>query len=240
MNTAIPEKFKILNSSMLKTIALITMFIDHFALVVLYWGILYPNIPIYEGTSLYRVYEIYQICRFIGRIAFPIFCFQLIEGFVHTSDRKKYALRLAVFALISELPFNLAVNYTLFTLEYQNVFFTLLIGLLTIWAMEYFEKTHPVLMVVPAAAGCLIAHLIECDYGYQGIILIVILYVFRHYRLLQSAAGALSLYWEWPAMFAFIPICMYNGKKGWNMKYFTYVFYPAHLILLYAISRLIQ
>lgn len=240
MSTTIPDKFKILNSSMLKTIAVVTMFIDHFALVVLYWGILYPNIPIMEGTDLYKVYEIYQVCRFIGRFAFPIFCFLLIEGFIHTSNRKKYAIRLAIFAVLSELPFNLAVDNQLFSLEYQNVFFTLLIGLLTIWAMESLEHIYPIFMWLPALAGCGVAYLIRCDYDYQGILLIVILYLFRHYRLLQAAAGALSLYWEWPAMLSFIPILMYNGKKGWNMKYFTYAFYPAHLLILYIISRVIQ
>lgn len=240
MSTTIPDKFKILNSSMLKTIAVVTMFIDHFALVVLYWGILYPNIPIMEGTDLYKVYEIYQVCRFIGRFAFPIFCFLLIEGFIHTSNRKKYAIRLAIFAVLSELPFNLAVDNQLFSLKYQNVFFTLLIGLLTIWAMESLERIYPIFMWLPALAGCGVAYLIRCDYDYQGILLIVILYLFRHYRLLQAAAGALALYWEWPAMLSFIPILMYNGKKGWNMKYFTYAFYPAHLLILYIISRVIQ
>lgn len=240
MNTTIPDRFKILNGSMLKTIAVVTMFIDHFALVVLYWGILYPNIPIVEGTDLYKVYEIYQVCRFIGRFAFPIFCFLLVEGFIHTSNRKKYAIRLAIFAVLSELPFNLAVDNQLFSLEHQNVFFTLLIGLLTIWAMEYLERIQPIFMWLAALLGCGLAYVIQCDYDYQGILLIVILYLFRHYRLLQAAAGALSLYWEWPAMLSFIPILMYNGKKGWNMKYFTYVFYPAHLLILYIISRVIQ
>lgn len=239
MNT-IPDRFKILNSSMLKTLAVVTMFIDHFALVILYWGILYPNIPITEGTDLYKVYEIYQICRFIGRFAFPIFCFLLIEGFIHTSNRKKYAIRLGIFAVLSELPFNLAVDNQLFSLEHQNVFFTLLIGLLTIWAMEYLERIQPIFMWLIAALGCGLAYVIQCDYDYQGILLIVILYLFRHYKLLQAAAGALSLYWEWPAMLSFIPILMYNGKKGWNMKYFTYAFYPAHLLILYIISRVIQ
>ncbi len=240
MNLSIPEKFKIFNGSMLKTLAVITMFIDHFALVVLYWGIIYPNVPIVEGTDLYRVYELYMVCRSIGRLAFPLFCFLLIESFIHTSNRKKYVLRLAIFALISEIPFNLAVAFTPFTLEYQNVFFTLLIGLLTIWAMEKLEEKMPVLMIIPVFMGCLLAGLIQCDYKYRGIILIVLLYIFRHYRLFQVIAGGISLYLEWEAIFAFIPISLYNGKKGWNMKYFTYIFYPAHLLVLYFIARLLQ
>ena len=178
--------------------------------------------------------------RNIGRVACPIFCFQLVEGFIHTSNRNKYALRLALFALVSEIPFNLAVNNQLIGFDSKNVFFTLLIGLLTIWAMEKLEQIHALLIIPTAAAGGILAYFINCDYDYRGIILIVILYLFRYHKALQTLAGAVSLYWEWPAIFAFIPINMYNGKKGWNMKNFTYVFYPAHLILLYAISRLIQ
>lgn len=251
MNTTIPDKIKILDSTALRIIALLTMFIDHFALVVLYWGILYPNIPISEGTPYYTIYIIYNICRNIGRIAFPIFCFQLVEGFIHTSNRKKYALRLAIFAVISEIPFNLAISNQMINPTSCNVFFTLLIGLLVIWAMDSIQNVtvlvawgtdtipkRQLLSFFPALLGGYLAYLIQCDYDYRGIILIVLLYLFRYYRLLQAFAGGISLYWEWPAMFAFIPICLYNGKKGRNIKYFSYLFYPTHLLLLYCFMKL--
>lgn len=157
---------------------------------------------------------------------------------MHTSNKKKYALRLGLFALISEIPFNLAVSNQLFDRDSCNVFVTLLIGLLVIWLMDYLQS-NPFLMLIPAICGACLASLIQCDYDYRGIILIVLLYLFRYYRPLQALAGALSLYWEWPAIFAFIPICMYNGKKGRNIKYFSYVFYPAHLLLLYFIKILL-
>lgn len=252
MNTTIPERFKIFDRTALRIIALVTMFIDHFAAVVLYWGILYPNAPIAEGTSLYTIYIIYNICRNIGRIAFPIFCFQLVEGFIHTSNRLNYMMRLTIFAVISEIPFNLAISNQPFYTESCNVFFTLLIGFLIIWAMDtiqnmtFFSKwgldsltPRVLLMFLPAFAGGYLTYYIQCDYDYRGIILIVVLYLFRYYRLLQAFAGALSLYWEWPAMFAFIPICLYNGKKGRNIKYFSYLFYPTHLLLLYLIMKCI-
>lgn len=252
MNTTIPEKYKILNSTALRIIALISMFIDHFAAVVLYWGILYPNAPITEGTSLYTIYILYNACRNIGRVAFPIFCFQLVEGFIHTSSKGKYALRLAIFAIISEIPFNLAISNQILYTESCNVFITLLIGLLVIWAMDTLQnmpilntwgldtlEKRLLIMILPALIGGYLAYLIQCDYDYRGIILIVVLYLFRYYRLLQAFAGALSLYWEWPAMFAFIPICLYNGKKGRNIKYFSYLFYPAHLLFLYLLTKLL-
>ena len=233
------KKYQIFSGSTLKIIALITMFIDHFALTVLYWGILEPIAPISYDSPYYKVYEIYKICRNVGRVAFPLFCFLLVEGFAHTSNRKKYLMRLAIFAVISEIPFNLAVNHQLIDLSSFNVFVTLLLGFLAIWGMEVLRE-KPMLMLLPPIAAGFIAHLIQCDYDYRGIILIVILYVFRHYRIYQTVFGALSLYWEWPAMFAFIPIALYNGKKGRNIKYFSYVFYPAHLLLLYFFSTMLS
>lgn len=231
----ISEKYKIFSGSALKRIAILSMFIDHAALVLLYWGILYPNLPIIEGTSIDTVYKVYKLMRNIGRIAFPIFCFLLVEGFTHTSNRKKYALRLLLFACISEIPFDLAVSNTLFDPNTCNVFITLVLGLLTIWTMDHFREKVP-MQILLALLGCYLAYRINSDYDYRGIILIVLLYYFRYDRSLQSFAGAISLYWEWPAMFAFIPISMYNGTRGISRKYFFYIFYPAHLLMLYMIK----
>lgn len=234
----IPKKFHLLSGSSLKIIAIISMLIDHAALVLLYWGVLYDNQPIIEGTSLYNIYILYRIMRTIGRIAFPIFCFLLVEGFIHTSNRKSYALRLLLFAFISEIPFDLAVSGEWMAFDSCNVFFTLFIGLLTIWAMNELRDVLPMQILI-VIFGCLLAEFISCDYSFKGIVLIALLYYFRYDRSMQAIAGGISLYWEWPAIFAFIPICMYNGTRGRSIKYFFYIFYPAHLLLLYAISQLI-
>lgn len=239
MNISIPEKIKVFSGSTLKIIAILSMTIDHFAAVVLYWGFLYYNQPIYEDTPLYTVYTIYRIMRNIGRIAFPIFCFLLVEGFIHTSSRSKYLLRLAVFAIISEIPFDLAVQNQLVTWERCNVFVTLCLGFLAMWALEYFQ--NKMYVSIPIVIGiAYVAYFTHCDYDYRGILLILIFYVFRYYRALQVIGGALSLYWEWPAIFAFIPLLMYNGKRGRSSKYFFYLFYPAHLLLFYFLSTILS
>lgn len=236
--TTIPEKYKLLSGSTLKIIAVISMLIDHAALVLLYWGILYPNQPIVQGTRIYTIYLIYNIMRKIGRIAFPIFCFLLIEGFIHTSSRKKYALRLFLFALISEIPYDLACSDQIWNPDSCNIFVTLLLGFLTIWLMSQFQNKYYLQLPI-AVLGCLIAYFINCDYDYKGLILIILLYFFRYDRIMQAFSGSISLLWEWPAVFAFIPICMYNEKRGRNIKYFFYVFYPAHLLLLYLLAQIL-
>ncbi len=227
------NSFQILSGSSLKIIAIIAMVIDHFAASILYHGILIPAAPISPGTPEWTIYRLYNAMRFIGRIAFPIFCFLLIEGFFHTSNRKKYAFRLFLFALLSEFPFDFALFRTPVTLEYQNVFFTLLIGFLTIWAMENTKESHYAIprQILSILAGCILAYALRTDYDYYGNILISVLYLFRHQRTWQTIAGCVSLLWEPPACLAFIPIHMYNGKRGISMKYFFYAFYPIHLLI---------
>lgn len=235
------QEKKGLSGSTLKLIAIITMFIDHIGAVIV------ERMLYVTGNTGSFTYEQMQnldtILRSIGRIGFPLFCFLLVEGFLHTRNLGKYALRLLVFAVVSELPFNLAFTGQLFFAGYQNVFFTLFIGLITMWGCRMIEeKTHfhivlqygGCLLVV--VAGAYLAELMQTDYAGIGVLCIMALYLFRKNRLLQALAGAVSFCWEIPAPLAFVPVAFYNGKRGLKMKYFFYVFYPAHLLVLYLIA----
>lgn len=233
-------RFRCLSGSTLKIIAICAMAIDHFAASILFYGILLPAAPLSPGTPVWTWYQIYQGMRFIGRIAFPIFCFLLVEGFLHTSNKRKYAFRLFLFSLISEIPFDLALFGSPIHWNDQNVFFTLLIGLLVIWGMEKadsFKNPFP-LYVIFITAGSLLAWLMKTDYDYKGVILIAILYFFRYHPGLRTLAGCLSLLWEPPACLAFLPLNLYNGKRGISLKYFFYLFYPVHLLVYAAILHL--
>lgn len=126
--------------STIKIIAVAAMLIDHVAAGLLtrvlirrgvlglrYMGERVRSAWMAEnGLLLYGM----EAMRAIGRLGFPIFCFLLVEGFQKTRNRRKYALRLGLFALVSEVPFDLAFNGKVLELHYQNVYFTLLIGLL--------------------------------------------------------------------------------------------------------------
>lgn len=239
------RKIQVLSGSALKNIAVITMLIDHLAAAVLWNVYIHPNIPLSRGTVLYRIYVLYRIMRAVGRCAFPIFCFMLVEGFHYTHDRKRYVLRLLIFALISEIPFDLALNDVPFYWGHQNVIFTLLLGLLMMMTLEKIgdrfndDVVLSVFLQVSSAVGwCLIAYATRVDYSYRGMILILVFYLFRRSRIMQIAAGALAMAWEWPAVFSsFILLILYNGKKGTGHKYFFYVFYPAHLFVLYWVTQ---
>lgn len=240
-----------INGSTLKIIALVTMLTDHIGAVVLERMLLQRGYleAVWRGQEFYQAFyrenfiltTAYFIMRnIIGRWGFPIFCFLLVEGFCHTRSVWKYALRLGLFALISEVPFDLAFFGTFFYWQYQNIFFTLLIGLLVMILFRCIqEKVRArVLLKLPLyglafLAGAALADLLCTDYGSKGIVAIVVLYVFRNIRWLQLLAGAAAFCWEFPAPLAFIPVWFYNGERGLKMKYFFYIFYPAHLFLLY-------
>lgn len=228
-----------INGNMLKWIAVVTMAVDHVgagileAFVMNAWG----GSPLGDRFlgSWNEIRAVDRLLRYIGRPAFPIFCFLLVEGFFHTRDVKKYAAQLGIFALVSEIPFDLALHVSIFDASYQNVYFTLLIGLLTIWFIQAHGKALPA-RVLGMAAGVGAAEFLHTDYGWFGVALIVILYLLHEQRLSQCVAGGLSCLWEWTAPLAFLPIFFYNGERGRQPKWFFYWFYPAHLCLYYLIG----
>jgi hypothetical protein len=187
---------------------------------------------------------LWLIMRSIGRLAFPIFVFLIVEGFHHTSDVKKYLMRLGAFALISEIPFDLAFYGKVLEGTHQNVFFTLFLGLLLITLMSLVEKKFQKKVFVSnlldgllTLAFCTIALLLRTDYNFAGILLIVAFYLFRGSKPIITLAlvivtatilGSINIL----ATFAMIPIAFYNGQKGKNIKFVFYIFYPAHLIII--------
>lgn len=228
-----------LSGSTLKIIALVTMLIDHIGAVIVQRTMSMPGFDHDFWSSLYWP------LRNIGRLAFPIFCFLLVEGFIHTSNVKKYLSRILIFALISEIPFNLGITGDLFNLNFQNVFWELALGIVAMMCLKKIEEgnVNYVLQVVlrlsVIAVFALSAEILNLDYGMYGIISIVALYVFRQNRVSQLLAGAVSFYWEQVAPLAFLLIAFYNGKRGRKIKYAFYAFYPAHLLILYIIARVI-
>lgn len=240
--------------STLKLIAIVTMLIDHIAAVVLARIINALNLGTADNwlralisTDAEGLYKIYCIMRGIGRIAFPIFCFLLVEGFLHTKNVWKYAFRLAIFAFISEIPFDLALQAKPFYFGYQNVLFTLLIGLLVMMGLKYISeklKEKPPLItalfdVLTVIAGVLIAELLKTDYSGLGVMTIVIMYFLRKWHFASMLGGCTILSvcnnMELPAYFALIPALLYNGRRGLKLKYIFYLFYPVHLFILYLI-----
>lgn len=225
-----------MNGFVLKLIAMLIMLLDHSAEVFLAYGS--PS---------------YIICRTIGRISFPIFCFLLVEGYVHTRNVKKYILRLGVFALISEIPFDLAFYNKFPTNNHQNIFFTLFIGLLVIYLLNLIDSKLKSKILLSSlsellivAIGCVAAIVFAVDYNFLGVLLIVGLYIFRRSKGMQAVVmflinvmmfGGLQSY----AIAAMLFIWFYNGERGpQSNKYIFYAFYPVHLLVIYIINTFIM
>lgn len=237
-----------LDGAALKRIAALSMLIDHIGLVLLYHGWMSAN-----GRSAAAV-ALYNVLRSFGRLAFPLFCFLLTEGFVHTRSRARYLLRLLVFALLSELPCDLAANGAALEFGHQNVFFTHALGLLAVWAWDAAEKQPRQLagaaLAVVGAGGCMAAaRLLKTDYGAFGVLLILVMYALRDRALWRDLGAALVLAamvllggsWkiEYFALLALPLLHLYNGERGRQSRIFFYVFYPGHLLLLYGLQRLL-
>lgn len=233
----IPSRFRVLSGSALKLIAVVTMLIDHIG------GYLLKE----DKTILFTIFgkelKRYTAMRLIGRIAFPLYAFLLVEGFLHTRNRKRYAGRLFLFALLSEPPWDLVHAGTLWSLKSQNVMFTLLLGFLGMCVIERLEReTEDRHSWACALLGLLaVSIFLGADYGSSGFALILMLYLLRSRPLYQSVLGACMLSSKWKAGLAFIPIALYNGKRGAIRSRFVsllfYAFYPVHMLALYCIKH---
>jgi len=230
-----------MNSFILKIIACFSMLIDHLGYIVV------------GSTSFFNC---------IGRLAFPIFAFQLTEGFSHTKNLKKYFIRLLVFAFIAQIPFMLFSS--IFNEEITiNIIFVLVLGLLF---MTIYDKYNKILGVLFGVLFAVLAQLLHFDYGWYGLTIIMIFHILKKHKLLMSISFVLATFAKYivPIIdlgiftilnvfsainlysmlcfftcMALIFILFYNGKKGQDSKYFLYVFYPVHLIILYLLNFII-
>ena len=264
-------------ANFLKIFAALTMLFDHAAMTLVYAKLAkfpeYLNL-IFSGSATQEqisaipadylnLYSTYAVMRLVGRIAFPLFAFLVFEGFMHTSDYKRYLIRVGLCALAAEIPFNLIVTnaapvygYTdvsasVFYPQHQNTVFTLLLALLMLYGMKRLETDEfnpkaafkqwlgQLLCVVVA---CIVSVLLRTDYSYIGILFIAMLYFFRSNKKLQIIFGCIVfLSVNMASLLAFVPIAMYNGHiiPSKKFKYFFYIFYPAHLLVLFLIAMLL-
>ncbi len=216
----------------LKLLAITTMMIDHVG------AVLFPQL---------------FVLRIIGRLAFPIFAFLMVQGFIHTSNRRSYALRLLAFAMISEVPFDLAFFGTPFYMGYQNIFFTLFLGLVGLIIYEKVMVKSPFMALGSYILIAYVSEMIHCDYGILGVATFFLAYKYRD-NLKQSIITIALLHFVYGLMgtgilegrfnlmgggqglasMAILPLWFYNGQRGrdFNLKYAFYAFYPIHLTVL--------
>ena len=239
------KSFGLMSGSTIKIIAIASMLLDHIGAFLVY--------PYYmDGGTLGNadLYEIYLCMRIVGRIACPLFMFCIIEGVENTKNPMKYFGLMALFAIISEMPFDLAVSGKIMAAGDSNIFFTLLAGvgvLLCLRAVFLGDDRINLYVICPVTVFAIIfCHVAKADYGGIGICAITLggmcsmmnsqklqlqknFIVIAAITLLLLFIGGIERY-----EILCVPIALlYNGKRGLKLKYFFYIFYPAHLLLLY-------
>ena len=218
----------------IKIIACITMICDHIRYAI----------PITNNN----------IIGFFGRMSFPLFAFSISEGYLHTKNLNKYFNRLLVLALISEIPF---VLFRTIVGDYLmlNICFTFLLGLSCIVIYENIQEKYlsiPIIILISY-----IGYLIKVDYGWYGIITVFLFYISKHKKIyIWISFFLLNIIYFYTKdyfknidlqiilsfigiMSSLIIITLYNGKKGKNLKYFFYCFYPIHMLIFYLINKFI-
>ena len=245
-------KEKGLSANALKMIACISMVIDHITYC-------FVTKPPAEKVILDTEDIIWYVGRGLGRSAFIIFAFLLVEGYFYTKDLKKYLIRILIAAFISEAPFDLIrgkLNGREF-LEGQNILFLFFIGLVMLYVLEFLRKTYfeisqikfYLLSGLACSFGFIAAYVLRVDYGIVGMGLIFVFYYFRYTgRKLVAAVAIWSVaclflehQLEWAGLIALWPIVkLYNGTKGKGSKWIFYVFYPAHLLIIWFAAYLIK
>lgn len=220
------DKIRILSGAQLKYIAFLSMLIDH-----VNKALIYPNL---NGGMLLHISDLFDI---LGRIAFPLFAFFIVEGYFKTRNRKKYLLNLLIFGVISEVPFDMFTSATFFNPRFNNVMFSLALCLITIWIIDVLKTKMPRILwyfisLIIVAVMCLVAMFLAVDYDYHAIIIVYLLYVLYNKPVLSVILGYLSIIKELWAFLGFGFILMYNGKRGKQSKILNYCFYPVHLLIL--------
>lgn len=225
-----------LSGSWLKLIACMSMLVDHTAGQIFRW-MDWPY-SVFFQIGHFEITPYYIMRGVIGRWAFPLFAFLIVEGFLHTHDRKRYGMNLFVFALISEIPCNLIHANKLYW-SGQNVFFTLLLGYLGLCAIERYRDDIKQLAkyLIPFF---LLSLVLRADYGCVGFCFILLIYLLRENKLLMTIIGTGAMSSTIFSGLAFIPIWFYNGERGFVRgkvwKYAFYWFYPVHLLVIYYIK----
>lgn len=225
------NKIQFLSGAGLKRIAIISMLIDH-----VNKALIYPNLVSNNGV-LAITSDLFDI---IGRIAFPLFCFLLVEGYFKTRSRKKYLLTLLIFGVISEVPFDMFTTASFFNMNWNNVMFTLSLVLITIWSIDILKEkmqNRPKVLwyfvsFIIVIIMCFVAMCFSLDYEHHAILIGYFFYLFHDVPLFAIPFGYASMYTQPWALLGFGLTLTYNGERGKQNKMLNYWFYPAHLLIL--------
>jgi hypothetical protein len=226
------KEIRCLDGTTLKIIAMISMVFDHVG-DMFFPDLLWP--------------------RMIGRLAMPIFAFCITEGYIHTRNKKKYLLRMGIFALVSEVPFDLAFEGHI-NLSHQNIMLSFFLSIVALMLFDLirgakseikgrYSVWRTMLGALAVIAMAVVAMLVKADYTMFAVASVFLFYVFKDVNpFVRPIPGVAFLaltrtigYYSTTGL-SIVPLMLYNGKKGNGLKWLFYAFYPGHLLLLYLLK----
>ena len=225
------KNFQFLSGAELKLIAIISMLADH-----VNKALIYPYLESNHGFLAF-ISDVFDI---IGRIAFPLFCFMLVEGYFKTRNRKKYLLNLLLFGVISEVPFDMFTTASFFNMNWNNVMFTLALVLVTVWIIDTLKEKMQkrpkalwyLVSILIVLGMCIVSMSLSLDYEHHAILIGYFFYLFHDMPVFAIPFGYASMFKEPWALLGFGLTLAYNGERGKQNKWVNYWFYPAHLLIL--------
>lgn len=222
----------------LKVMMVICMLIDHIAEFI-------PGIPLWF--------------RYIGRLAAPVFCYLLVEGFIHTSSRKKYMKRLVTGGIIMIVGSNiLTYIFNRSVMITNNIFLAMAVSIAILNVIEWKQKEDSnKVIAIAGIVGLFIVSLVTEGGPFMPVLALIFYYNrdnkvklslwYTGVSLMILIGPADSLYeslfvknFQWMMVFALPFMLMYNGERGRKAKYFFYIFYPTHIWILYVLGNYIK
>lgn len=224
------KRIQVLNGAQLKYMAFTSMLIDH-----VNKAIILPYLEV--GSTLSKISTVFDV---LGRIAFPLFSFFIVEGFFRTHSRKRYLLNLLFFAVISEVPYDMFSSKVFLEFRLNNVLFSLALSLIFIWIIDEIRNKFEdkigrkwLLFSIPLLIFMYFASIFASgDYGFHAILTSFFFYIFYNRPIASAAFAYLTIIKEVWSILGFGLTIMYNGEKGKQNKLFNYLFYPVHLLAL--------
>lgn len=228
----------------LKIFACIAMLIQTIGIVIVENGLI--DLSQYTQESLSTALEtdsnlmmlagVGSVMQLIGGLAIPLFAFLLVEGFLHTSDVKKYLRNIAVFALVSEIPYDLAMSGKVLDFSSQNALISMAVGLIMLILLKTLKEQSGVAALIGRIAVILGAvawvTLFRAQYGFCIVLLTAVFYLCYTRTVLMTVLGMLVSLLYVTGPLAFYGIWCYNEERKERLpKYAYYVFYPAHLLV---------
>lgn len=236
----------------LKMFACVTMLIQYIGIVIVEKGIIHLEQYTQAGLSeamaedsrLMTWAGVGSVMQLVGGLALPIFAFLLVEGFLNTSDYKKYLMSMVLFALISEVPYDFAMSGRLWDWSGQNAMTGMCISLLMLYFLRMFQERkgfeRGVIQAVIVVCAVIWAALFRVQYGLCTVLLTAIFYIFYARNVLKTVLGIIVSLLYVTGPLSFYGIWCYTGERRDRLpKYAYYAFYPLMLLVLGVISRLV-